>query len=38
MFCFFFFITFCFVICRSSTNDFCPSCLWFTSRQFYLLN
>ena len=34
----FFFITFCFVICRSSTNDFCTSCLWFTSRQFYLFS
>ena len=38
MFCCFFFITFCFVICRSSTNDFCTSCLWFTSRQFYLFS
>ena len=34
----FYFITFCFVICRSSTNDFCTSCLWFTSRQFYLFS
>jgi hypothetical protein len=37
MFCCFF-ITFCFVICRSSTNDYITSCLWFTSRQFYLFS